>query len=86
MDTLCNDLGIPKNQIKNTKTTNRFIVLASKSWLKFLVKHKKVIDFPIYESDQWPDYEKPWMIVNFCVSFNLALCGSMIQTRHNLFR
>lgn len=73
METLSGDLGIPKHQIKITKTTNRFIVLTSKTWLKILMKHKKVTDFPIYDSDQWPDYGKSckfktWTIVNFCVS------------------
>lgn len=74
MDSLYSELGIPKQQIKNTKTTNRFIVLTSKSWLKCLMKHKKVNDFPVYNLEQWPDNGKScdqfksWMIVNFCVS------------------
>lgn len=73
METLCSDLGIPKQQIKNTKTTNRFVVLTSKSWLKCLIKHKKVNDFPIYNFEQWPDNGKTsdqfksWMIINFYV-------------------
>lgn len=69
MDIIHRELGIPKQQIKDTKTDNRFVVLAHKSWLKYLMKHKKVGDFPVYHNlDQWPDNGKSWMIVNFCVS------------------
>ncbi len=74
MDTLCSDLGIPKHQIKTTKTDNRFIVLSHRSWLKCLIKQKKVNDFPIYSLGQWPDNGKQsdkfksWMILNVSVS------------------
>lgn len=74
METLCCDLGIPKHQIKTTQTDNRFIVLASRLWLKTLIKHKKVIDFSIYDSEQWPDHVKQsdkfksWIILNVSVS------------------
>ncbi|KAJ6646400.1 WD repeat-containing protein 81 [Pseudolycoriella hygida] len=73
METLRHDLGIPKHQIRTTKTDNRFVVLANKSWLKCLLKHKRVNQFYTYDLDQWPDNSKQcdklksWMIVNFCV-------------------
>lgn len=79
MEALNCDLGIPKHQIKTTKTDNRFIVLTSKSWLKCLIKHRTVNDFPAYNLNQWPDNGKQcdefksWTILNFCVSnFNAA--------------
>ncbi|XP_037033501.1 WD repeat-containing protein 81 [Bradysia coprophila] len=73
MDALCCDLRIPKHQIKSTKTDNRFVVLTNRSWLKCIIKQKKVGDFPIYNSDRWPDNSKQsdkldtWLILNISV-------------------
>lgn len=56
MDYLCQDLNIPKKQIVETTTKNRFKCIAHKNFLKHLVKNKKLSNFQAYPNliDEWP--------------------------------
>lgn len=68
MDALCQELGIPRKQIKETKCLNRFIVVAHKSWLKCLVQENTVSKFPSHPGfDEWPNnencIEEDWSLV-----------------------
>uniref|UniRef100_A0A1B0CQP6 Putative lysosomal trafficking regulator lyst n=1 Tax=Lutzomyia longipalpis TaxID=7200 RepID=A0A1B0CQP6_LUTLO len=55
---LMEQLGIPKRQICETKATNRFEILASNQWIKYLAKYNKLIPFPMYQStiEDWEDF------------------------------
>ncbi|GAB0095291.1 WD repeat-containing protein 81 [Sergentomyia squamirostris] len=59
MENLIEQLGIPKRQICETKTINRFEVLASKTWLKYLAKYSKLIPFSTYPNtiEDWTDFD-----------------------------
>jgi WD repeat-containing protein 81 len=56
MDYLCQELNIPRKQISETTTKNRFKCIANKNFLKTLIKHKKLGSFPVYPHpiDEWP--------------------------------
>ena len=56
MDYLCQELNIPRKQIIETTTKNRFKCIAHKSFLKYLVKSKKLSNFKAYPQviDEWP--------------------------------
>ncbi|KAF5295182.1 hypothetical protein FQR65_LT10570 [Abscondita terminalis] len=45
METLVEELGIPKRYIKTTSAEDKFIVLVHKSWLKSLLKYSKLTEF-----------------------------------------
>lgn len=75
MDSICEDLGIPRQQIKETNCSDRFIIFAHKSWLKCLLKKKKIIEFPIHSNIiDWHDWHRtvnvghPWTTVHITVS------------------
>lgn len=56
METVSNELNIPKKQIKETNTKNRFILIAHRKFLQNLVKNKKLSNFRVYPGviDEWP--------------------------------
>lgn len=56
MDFLSQDLNIPRKQIAETTTKNRFKILAHKNLLKNLVKFRKLSNFQVYPHviDEWP--------------------------------
>lgn len=55
MDVICQELGIPWKQIKQTKRLGRFIVIVHKAWLKCLVKENVLSKFPFHPGfDEWP--------------------------------
>lgn len=55
MDTICQELGIPRKQIKSTKVVDRYLIAVHKSWLQCLLVQKKLAEFPIYlGADEWP--------------------------------
>lgn len=57
MEAIIQDLNIPKRQIRETRFTGRFQLLAHKSWLKMLSQGGRVTsEFPIYsmEALEWP--------------------------------
>lgn len=73
MDSLNQDLGIPRKQVRETKKPHRFIVICHKSWLKCLMQQKRVGKFPIHSGfDEWPASEKTlghaWTMAYFAVS------------------
>lgn len=58
MDVICQELNIPRKQIKETKVSDRFIILTKKSWLQLLIQNGKFSDFPVYNGlDEWPSYD-----------------------------
>lgn len=58
MDIICQELSIPRKQIKETKIKDRFIILTKKSWLQLLIQNGKFSDFPVYNGlDEWPSYD-----------------------------
>lgn len=72
MDILCQELNIPKKQICETTAKNRFKCIASKSFLKTLMKHKKFSNFEVYPQtiDEWPaqkDIGSNWVQVYIIV-------------------
>lgn len=72
METICQELGIPKKQIKETKRSDRYIVVAHKSWLKCLSQHNSVAKFPVHPGfDEWPTNEdnikQDWSLSYFTV-------------------
>lgn len=59
MDVICQELGIPRKQIKETKRLDRFIVIVHKSWLKCLVQDSNFTKFRIHPGfDEWPNNEE----------------------------
>lgn len=59
MDTICQELGIPRKQIKQTKRPDRFIVIVHKSWLKSLVQDNILSKFPVHHGfNEWPNNEE----------------------------
>lgn len=88
MDAICQELGVPRKQIKETKRLNRYIVIVHKSWLKSLVQESVFSVFPIHPGfDEWPNNEenigKDWSLTYFTVSpFQLIALSYLI----NLFR
>lgn len=78
MDYLCQELNIPKKQIVETTTKNRFKCIAHKSYLKNLVKSKKLSNFQTYPQsiDEWPqqkDLGSNWEQVYIVVSANILI-------------
>lgn len=76
MDALFQELGIPRKQIKETKSSNRFIVVAHKKWLKCLLQEKNVSKFFSHPGfDEWPNNEKSlgqdWSMVYIMVTKKL---------------
>lgn len=74
MDSICQEIGVPRKQIKETKRSDRFIVIAHKSWLKCLVQEKCVVKFPTHPGfDEWPTNSESlgcdWSLCYFAVSF-----------------
>lgn len=74
MEYLCQELYIPRKQIVETTTKNRFKCIAHKSFLKNLVKNKKLDNFKIYPQvvDEWPlqkDLGSNWEQVYIVVCF-----------------
>lgn len=88
METVCQELGIPRKQIRNTKRTNRFIVITHKSWLKCLSQQQSLAKFPIHPGfDEWPSDEEhigqDWALTYFTV--NIAIFYSIKQLRLQIF-
>lgn len=72
MDVICQELGIPRKQIKDTKRLGRFIVIVHKSWLKCLVKDNLISKFPVHPGfDEWPSTKesigRDWTLTYFTV-------------------
>lgn len=84
MEALCQELGIPRKQIKETKHSDRYIVIAHKSWLQCLITQNSVSPFHVHPGfDEWPnseeigqDYRLTYFMVNsfiFPPQFNLIV-------------
>uniref|UniRef100_A0A6B2EAH1 Putative lysosomal trafficking regulator lyst n=1 Tax=Phlebotomus kandelakii TaxID=1109342 RepID=A0A6B2EAH1_9DIPT len=58
MEAVIEQLGVPKRQICDTKASNRFKILASNTWIKYLAKYCKLIPFPTYQNpiEDWVDF------------------------------
>jgi hypothetical protein len=73
MEYLCQELNIPRKQISETTTKNRLKCIAHKSFLKNLLKNKKLSNFQVYPQtiDEWPnqkDLGSNWVQVYIVVS------------------
>jgi hypothetical protein len=73
MDYIIQDLNIPRKQICETTTENRFKCIAHKNYLKSLIKHGKIADFIAYPNviDEWPKQKNllsSWMQIYIVVS------------------
>lgn len=86
MEALCQELGIPRKQIKKTKHPDRYIVIAHKSWLQCLITQNSVSPFHVHPGfDEWPNIEEigqdwslTYVMVNSCLFFDL---NSILLTR-----
>lgn len=80
MDLICQELGIPKKQIKETSNRDRFIVVVKKSWLKNIVQTGKIGEFVTHPAgfDEWPGFGcnvgYSWTKVYIHVSFYFIFC------------
>lgn len=75
METICQEIGVPRKQIKETKRADRFKVIVHRAWLLCLVKEKCVAKFPCHPGfDEWPTSEdgcgRDWTLTYFAVSLN----------------
>lgn len=77
MDVICQELGIPHKQIKETKRPNRFIVVSHKAWLRCLIQENCLTKIPIHPGplDEWPNNESQidepdWSLTYFMVIKN----------------
>lgn len=73
MEYITQDLNIPRKQVSETTTENRFKCIAHKNYLKSLIKHRKISNFPVYPNviDEWPKQKNllsSWMQVYIVVS------------------
>lgn len=72
MEALCQELGIPRKQIKETKHPDRYIVIAHKSWLQCLITKNSVSPFHVHPGfDEWPNSEEigqDWSLTYFMVN------------------
>lgn len=84
MEAICRELGIPRNQIKETKCSNRFLVIVHKSWLKCLLQQSSVSKFPSHPGfDEWPTSEEigeDWTLAYFTVNFSSNLLSLKMVT------
>lgn len=76
MEYICQELSIPRKQIKETNTKNRFKCIVQKNFLKVLIKSKKIINVKTYPGviDEWPqskDFGTSWeqIYLVVCVIF-----------------
>lgn len=71
MDALCQELSIPKKQIKETKRSDRFLVIVHKTWQKNLVQQNCVNTFQVHPGfDEWPNKDEigqDWSLTYFTV-------------------
>lgn len=74
MDALCQELGVPRKQIRETTKSDRLMVIVHQSWIKCLVEQKRVSKFPVHAGfDEWPVSEdglpgNGWKLTYFTVS------------------
>ncbi|XP_055382745.1 WD repeat-containing protein 81 [Condylostylus longicornis] len=64
METVCEEIGIPKAHLKETLSSDRFLLTVNKNWLKLLKLDKKIYDFPTYKSNErkiLPELGHPWI-------------------------
>lgn len=72
MEALCQELGVPRKQIRETIKSDRLTVIVHQSWLKCLIEQKRVAKFPIHPGfDEWPTGEdglgNGWKLTYFTV-------------------
>lgn len=60
MEYIVQELNIPRKQIKETNTKNRFKCIVHKNFLKVLIKSKKIVNARVYPSaiDEWPQLKE----------------------------
>lgn len=73
MESICQEIGVPRKQIKKTKRSDRFIVIVHRAWLSCLVQEKCVAKFPSHPGfDEWPTTDdgcgRDWTRTYFVVS------------------
>lgn len=85
MDTISQELGIPRKQIKDTKRADRFIVVAHKIWLKCLLQENSLTKFPIHPGfDEWPinaeSIGRDWSLTYFTVFKRITYFALNLKT------
>lgn len=73
MDTIYQEIGVPRKQIRETQRSDRFIVITNRSWIKCLIQQKQIAKFPCHPGfDEWPtkndDLGNDWCLTYFVVS------------------
>lgn len=73
MESICQEIGVARKQIKETKRSDRFIVIVHRAWLSCLVQEKCVAKFPCHPGfDEWPTSDggcgRDWTMTYFVVS------------------
>jgi hypothetical protein len=79
MEYIIQELNIPRKQIKETNTKNRFKCIIHKQFLKVLIKSKKLINVSAYSAnlDEWPqqkslgsNWDQIYLVVNEIIDFS----------------
>lgn len=73
MESICQEIGVPRKQIKETKRIDRHVVIVHRAWLSCLVQEKCVAKFPCHPGfDEWPTTDdgcgRDWTLTYFVVS------------------
>lgn len=80
MEYICQELNIPRKQLKETTIKNRFKCIIHKNFLKTLTKTKKILNVRTYPGviDEWPqtkdlgiNWEQIYLVVCKKVKFTL---------------
>lgn len=76
MDSVWQELTIPRKQIRETKRRDRFIVITHRSWLKSLLQKNVVSKFPVHPGfEEWPINEESigqdWSLAYFNVIYTI---------------
>lgn len=87
MEVLCQELGVPRKQIRETNKSDRLMVIVHQSWIKCLVEQKRVAKFPVHAGfGEWPDGDtdlgNSWKLTYFMV--NLKTSNKIYFVFHDL--
>lgn len=87
MDSISQELGIPRKQIKDSKRPDRYIVVTHRAWLRCLLQDNSLTKFPVHPGfDEWPINEesigRDWCLTYFTVIyFNYSIFFTPFNAR-----